>query len=125
MSAVGTPGAPFDDLAFDYAAGQALEALSILESRGDLPSWAGPQLDVLAGILEAPGAVPAYMSEAADKVCRSHGYQLSAIIAAMRNLAAQGPTPGAGLRTLLGFIGEWRKEVRAVRPPPKFTARGG
>ncbi|MHB8219445.1 MAG: hypothetical protein ACYDHU_03870 [Acidimicrobiales bacterium] len=115
---------PFDDLAVDYSAGQVMEALSILEVRGELPQWALPHIAAVEAVLVAAGGSPLYVGESADAVCKKNGYVLASLMDGLHNLSLDG-TLGAGcpIRTVRSFLSEWRKMMRASRPAPKFTPR--
>lgn len=113
----------FDHLELDYSLGELLQALSVLETRGDLPRWAVPYAQLLSSALELPPDLPPYVVEAAATACQTHGYTLPMVADGLRSLADGGRAPGCGMRTLRGFLEEWRKQLRQRRPAPKFTIR--
>ena len=117
-------GQPLDDLAIDYSTSQVTEGISILETRGELPKWAVPHIVAVVGVLQAQGSYPPHVGQSADRACRQNGYVLSLIVSGLEGLATTGAS-GANcpLRTLRGFLTEWRRLMRASRPAPKFTPR--
>ena len=117
-------GTRFDDLTLDYSVGEVLQALSVLGARGDLPQWALPYTAWLATALSLPPDVPPYVVEAAAATCQAQGYSLPMVVDGLRSLSAGGPvTPSCGMRTLKGFLEEWRRQLRQRRPMPKFSIR--
>lgn len=114
----------FDDLALDYSLGEVLQALSVLEARGDLPQWALPYAAWLTTTLGLPAELPAYVVEATAATCQTQGYSLPMVVDGLRSLSAGGRVvPSCGMRTLRGFLEEWRRQLRQRRPMPKFSIR--
>ncbi|MDA8359262.1 MAG: hypothetical protein M0Z95_23830 [Actinomycetota bacterium] len=122
MTDAATP--PLDDLAVDYSIGQVMEALSILEIRGELPKWALPHVSAVESVLSPSGVYPPYVGQCATRVCQQHGFVLDAIVGGLHELVLDGTTgSGCPIRTVRTFLSGWRKEMRASRPTPKFTPR--
>lgn len=115
----------FDDLALDYSLGEVLQALSVLEARGELPQWSIPYAEWLTAVLALPPELPTYVVEASAATCQANGYTLPMIVDGLRALVSGGgaPVPSCGMRTLRGFLEGWRKELRRRRPMPKFSVR--
>lgn len=114
----------FDDLTLDYSVGEVLQALSVLGARGDLPRWALPYAEWLAWTLSLPPDLPPYVVEAAAATCQAQGYSLPMIVDGLRTLSAAGPAaPSCGMRTMRGFLEEWRRQLHRRRPMPKFSIR--
>lgn len=106
--------------------GEVLQALSVLDARGEPPQWSIPYAEWLAHTLTFPPEVPPHVVEAAAATCQSHGYSLPIVVDGLRALADSGYSsvmPNCGTRTLRGFLDNWRQELRQRRPPPKFTVR--
>jgi len=116
--------AAFDDLALDLAIGQALEALSVVEARREMPDWGVPYLSYLVEVLTSLSVLPPHVWTGVATVCRSHGYSYNELVGALRSLATTGVAPpGTAFRTLRTFPPEWRAQEKALRPPPRFSAR--
>jgi hypothetical protein len=114
----------FDDLSLDYSLGEMLQALSVRETRGDLPAWAVPFAELLVTALQLPPDLPTYAVEAAAVACRSNGYTLPIIVDGLRSVAEdRSSIPSCGLRTLRGFLEDWRRQLRGRRPTPIFSIR--
>ena len=114
----------FDDLVLDFSFGEVFQALSTRETRGVLPKWAIPYVEVLATTLSFPDDVPQYVVAAADAACRAHGYILPPIVSGLRFVASGGSgVPDCGMRNLRGFLEEWRAQLRQLRPAPQFVLR--
>jgi len=114
----------FDDLALDLAIGQALEALSVVEVGRKAPDWAVPYLSYLVEVLTSLSLLPPHVWTGVATVCRSHGYSYDEVVGAFRSLATSGVVPpGVAFRTLRTFLIEWRRQEKALRPPPRFSAR--
>lgn len=116
----------FDDLTLDYSLGEVLQALSVLEARGEPPQWSIPYVEWVSEMLTFPPDVPPYVVEAAAATCQSHGYSLPMVVDGMHALAEggySGGAPNCGMRTIRGFLEEWRNELRQRRPMPKFSVR--
>lgn len=116
----------FDDLTLDYSLGEVLQALSVLDARGEPPQWSIPYAEWLSHTLTLPSDVPPYVVEAAAATCQAHGYSLPMVVDGLQALAAGGyggTMPSCGMRTLRGFLEEWRKQLRQRRPVPKFSVR--
>lgn len=113
----------FDDLTLDYSVGEVLQALSVLDARGEPPQWSIPYVEWLAHTLTFPPEVPPYVVEASAATCQSHGYSLPMIVDGLREVADSGYSsgrPNCGTRSLRGFLESWRSELRQRRPLPKF-----
>jgi hypothetical protein len=116
----------FDDLTLDYSLGEVLQALSVLGARGEPPQWSIPYSEWLSHTLTLPPDVPPYVVEAAAATCQAHGYSLPMVVEGLQALAAGGyggGMPSCGMRTLRGFLEDWRKQLRQRRPMPKFSIR--
>lgn len=116
----------FDDLTLDYSLGELLQALSVVEARGEPPQWSIPYAEWLSQVLGFPPDVPPYVVEAAAATCQSHGYSLPMVVDGLNALADggySGAMPKCGMRSLRGFLEDWRKQLRQRRPVPKFSVR--
>lgn len=114
----------FDDLTLDYSVGEVLQALSVLETRGDLPQWALPYTEWLLATLSLPPDLPPYVVDAAAATCQTQGYSLPMVVDGLRSLSGGGSVaPSCGMRTMRGFLEDWRRQLRQRRPMPKFSIR--
>jgi hypothetical protein len=114
----------FDDLALDYSVGEVLQALSVREARGDMPQWAVSYAQLLATALLLPPDLPPHVVEATAAACQAHGYPLPMVVQALRALMDDTTAaPECGMRTLRGFLEEWRKQLKTRRPMPTFSIR--
>lgn len=116
----------FDDLTLDYSLGELLQALSVVAARGEPPQWSIPYAEWLSQVLAFPPDVPPYVVEAAAATCQSHGYSLPMVVDGLNALADggySGAVPNCGMRSLRGFLENWRKQLRQRRPVPKFSVR--
>lgn len=112
----------FDDVALDYSIGQVLEALSILEGRGQLPGWAGPYVMAVEGAFLSRSTLPPYVLQAVTLTCQEHEYTVPTITGGLYSVATEGTTgPLCTIRTLRTFLFGWRKQLRSLRPPPRFV----
>lgn len=115
----------FDDLAVDYSTGQVIEALSILEGRGELPKWAVPHVDLVVRTLVTWPSLPAHVGQAAGAACQAQSYTLEVIVGGLRYVAEKGmASPACNARALRSYLTEWRKQLRTLRPPPRFRPQG-
>jgi hypothetical protein len=114
----------YDDLATDYSLSQVLEAFSILDVRGELPTWAGPHITVVASTLAARANLPTYVGVAATKATEQDGIGATAVVSGLQFTLANGKaTPRCSVRNMRAFLADWRKQLRSLRPPPRFTPR--
>ena len=113
----------FDDLALDYTVGEVLQALSVRETRGDLPQWAIPYVAYLATTLVLRPEVPQYVVEAAAVTCQQLGYTIPLAVDALRWTTEGTSSRPRGLRSLRGFLEEWRRQLHQRRPKPVFMIR--
>lgn len=114
-------GRPFSDLGLDYAIGQVLQGISILQGRGSAPGWAAEHAGYLVQVLTDRSMSPPGVVEAAVTVCRVHGHAPPQVLAGLRSMELEGaPGVEGGSRALQGFLVEWRKALAAGRPAPRF-----
>ncbi len=118
------PNQPFDDLAIDYSLSQVLEAFSVLDVRGELPSWANPHMMMVAGTLTARDSLPSHVADAATKATQEDGIGATAVASGLQFAMENGRAgPVCSLRSMRTYLSDWRKQLQKLRPPPRFNPR--
>lgn len=114
----------YDDLAIDYSLGQVLEGFSILDTRGELPNWVIPHVEMVATTLSTSASLPAHVGQSVALTTQEQSFTPEQIVAGLRHVAANGVAdPTCNLRSMHNYLAAWRKQLRALRPPPRFSQR--
>jgi hypothetical protein len=114
----------YDDLAIDYSIGQVLEAFSILEVRSELMKWSLPHIAMVANTLASASVLPPHVGQSVAVTSQHESFTPTQIVAGLQHVASTGAaSPTCNLRSLRSYLTEWRRQLRALRPAPKFSQR--